>query len=455
MIQHPRPVPWHAVLVTAMLGLLIPAGPLPAAQPPKLPEPTENAALYYWKAVGLMQQPQTRDQLDLAQFADGTLRELPPQVFIVRPDVLRWLLNERSVFAALNQASQFKTCAFTLHAPGTPGLDVSHLPRLRALVRRVLGATKACEYADNREGAAIVYADLLTLVRNLDQDRNFTSGFAAAEMLQEIVLSLEGFISREPPVAVADMLAGYFKSAASPVFNPAAYLLEEARANSAWLLAEPERAEEKLSRLYGNASQRPAVEQLMSLDGVRKEQRLRGWAQEYVVRMKDMAEAMQMPFGSATTRLRELDAEREAMRRSPNGGDNPLVPLLVPALSLTYQRFLLAEAQFDMAEILACAAAFRQGTGTWPGAIAEINLFMKRPMAQDPFTGEDFYFRLARDMPAVAARIPKSLAAVPGLLYRIELAPRRKVDLDRATAAIRAIEEARQKSVLDAVPMNP
>jgi hypothetical protein len=425
------------------------------AQTPKTPAPSENAALYYWKAVGLMQQPQTREQLEFAQLSDIAMRDLPPQIFSAMPDLLRWLLDERHALAALAQGARFKTCAFTLHSPGVPGVDVSHLPRLRALMRRALAAAKAFEYADNREGAARLYAALLALVAHLDQDRNFTSGGTAADFLQEILVGLEGFISREPPAAAAQILADHFLAAPPNLLHPAGYLLDEARLNSAWLLTAPDRAEEKLVHLYGNAPHRPAVEQLMSLDAAQKEERLRGWIRDYVRRMKALAEAMELPFNEGHRVLLKMDEDRAAMRKDLSGGDNPLVPLLIPALSRGYQRFLLAEAQFDMAEILACAALFRRGTGTWPTTIAEINQYMHRPMAQDPFSGENFHYRLLKDMPAVAVRIPKSLAGERGLVYRVELAPRRRSDQEKATDAIRKIQEAAERELTELVPMQP
>jgi hypothetical protein len=447
------------VLARRGIGLLLPAVLLAAtavqAQAPKPASPSENAALYYWKAVGLMQHPQTREQVEFALLADVAMRELPPRVFAYKPDLLRWLLNERASMAALAQGARFKTCAFTLRAPGVPGVDVSHLPRLQALVRRSLATTKAFEYADNREGAAGIYAALFAMVANLDQDRNFTSGFAAADFLQEILLGLEGFISRDPPAAAAQLLADHFKPVPPNFFHPAGYLLDEARLNSAWLLSAPDRAEDKLARLYGKAEHRPAVEQLMSLDRAKKEERLRGWIRDYIERMKTLAEATELPFNEAVSRLRERDDEREAMRKDPSGGANPLVPLLVPALSRGYQRLLLAEAQFDMAEILACASLFRQGTGTWPASIAEINQYMHRPMAQDPFSGGDFYYRLTQDLPVVAARIPKALAGDRNLVYRLDLALRLKADEERAKGAIRKIQESKQKELTEPVPMEP
>ncbi|OQW97148.1 MAG: hypothetical protein BWK77_02565 [Verrucomicrobia bacterium A1] len=442
------------MVVGAAAALLLGACP-GRAQTSKPAGPTENAALFYWKAAGLMQQPQTQEQLQFARFADNAMRNLPPRVFAAKPDVLRWLLNERSALTALGQAARFKTCAFALRAPGIPGLDVSHLPRLQALMRRALAAAKAYEYADNRDGAASIYASLFTLVANLDQDRNFTSGFTAAELLQELVLEVEGFVSRDPPASAARLLADYFKPVLPNLFHPAGYLLDEARLNSAWLLTAPDRAQDKLSRLYGNTAHRPAVEQLMSLDRVKQEERLRAWVHDYIRQMKALAEATELPFNEAQIQLRELDRQREAMRKDPSGGDNPLIPLLVPALSQGYQRLLLSEAQFDMAEILACAAAFRQGTGTWPARIAEINQYMHRPMAQDPFSGEDFYYRLVKDLPVVAARIPKSLANDSALLYRLELAQRRRKDEERAQAALRQLKEEKERELRQPVPMAP
>lgn len=450
---------FFCALLAAAIACAGPAAPARAQEPAAMPampgllDPARNAALYYWKAAALMLRPRTGDDLAFLRFVEEHADPLAPRVFSARPDVLRWLLNDRPMLAALEQAARQEISAFPVRIEGLASLDLSHLPALREVARRALVLAKAYEYVDNAEGAARVYADLLTLARHLDQDRNFASGFVAVDIVRDVTDGLEGFLSREQHVDAVSVLRNYFRDAPAHILHPAEYLRNEAERHTDFLLAVPDRAESRLEWLYGNAEHKPAMEQLVTLERKRKEQRLREWLDDYARRMRALAEACEMPYGQGVMRLREMDKEKAAMENDPSGGENPLVPLLVPTLDEIYQRFLLAEAQFDLCRILVGAALFRAETRVWPGSLDEISQYTHEDLPRDPFTGEYFYYRLSRDMPYVAVRVPKWMARRRDLLYRVNLGRRRILDEEAVDEAIEQMREDRRAEMLRAVPM--
>ncbi|MFH0954373.1 MAG: hypothetical protein V1873_08595 [Verrucomicrobiota bacterium] len=426
---------------------------LAVAQAPAAADPSQNAALFYWKAIALEQVPETAEQVELVRFVDRELEPLPPRVFAAEPEALRWLINERPMLTALNQGARRTACAFPIRTPRDVALDLSHIPRLRLLSVRALAAAKAYEYADNTQGAATIYVDLLRMTKQLDQDNNLTSGLFGAELLQKLLWELEGFLSRVQPGDSVALLSREFKDNRPALFRVGNYLREEAQRYGEWLLADADRAAERLNRLYGNAANRPAVEQLVTLEAKKKEERLRTWVDDYRKRMKSLADAMELPYASALPRVRGLDAQKLAAQRDAGGGNNPLIPLLVPDAAELYERLMLAEGHYGMIDILAQAALFRADLGAWPASLAELAQFARRSLPKDPFSGEDFYYKLDGDRPELALRIPRKMASAKGFLYTINLDRRRAGDEQRLSEAMKTIAQERRENPNAPVPM--
>ena len=423
------------------------------AEPP-FADSSQNAAIYYWKAAALIQAPTTRDELEYAGKADVLLADVSPAIFAAQSEMLQWLLNTGPMLPALHQAQACAICEFPIRASSEPFLDLSHLPCLRALTRRALAMAKAYEFVDNAPGAAAIYVDLLKLVQHLDQDRNLISGFVAAELLQRNLSELESFFGRNLSAETVAPLKDYFNALPSPVFHPGNYLRDEARRYGDWLLGNTACPEERLSRLYRNAKSKPAVEKLMTLDSQKKQQRLRGWVDDYRKRMNALAAAVELPFTSGLPRIRQLDEQKEAVQAdAPAPGENPLVPLLVPTAAEMYQRFLLAEAQFDMLHILCAAAVYRADTGSWPGDIDTISRYARRAMPRDPFSGDKFYYKLEHGMPVLITRVPKRMMSQEGYSYVLGLDQRRKTDEERTMNALRGIREKTIREMREPVPM--
>jgi hypothetical protein len=129
------------------------------------------------------------------------------------------------------------------------------------------------------------------------------------------------------------------------------------------------------------------------------------------------------------------------------------VPLLVPTAADMYERFLLAEAQFDMLQILCAAAAYRADKGLWPATIDEISLHARRTMPQDPFSGDKFYYRIERGMPVVITRVPKKMLSQKRYTYLMALHHRTRVDEENTMNAAKGIREQMTREMNAPVPM--
>lgn len=423
------------------------------AEPP-LADCTQNAAIYYWKAAALIQTPTTKDELDYAGKADVLLADVSPAIFAAQPEMLQWLLGTGPMLPAMRQARSCAICEFPIRTSSEPFLDLSHLPRLRALTQRAQAMAKAYEFVDNAPGAAAIYVDLLKMVQHLDQDRNLISGFVATELLQLNMSELESFFSRNHSAEAIAPLTEYFNALPSPVFHPGNYLRDEVRRYGDWLLADPARSEDRLNRLYRNAKSKPAVEKLMTLDPQKKKERLKGWVDDYRKRMNALAAAVDLPFTAGLPRIRQLDEQKEAVQPSaPAPGDNPLVPLLVPTAAEMYQRFLLAEAQFDMLQILCAAAAYRADKDSWPANVDEISQHARRMMPRDPFSGDKFYYRLERGMPVLITRVPKWMMSRKGYSYLLGIHQRLRTDEENTVNAAKGIHEQAVREINESIPM--
>ncbi len=412
-----------------------------AAVPAVAQDITANAALHYWKAIALMRRPGTPAQLQTIQFVHNDFVALPPRVLVADPEALRLLLSEQPMLAALADGARMTACAFSIARPENVSLDVSHLPELRDVAQRALASAKAYEYAGNPAGAGAIYANLLRLILHLSYDKTLYSDSAAAELLQMVVHDLEGFVARDQPREAYDALLACFDEAREFILRPGAALREDRLRYTDWLLARPAQADQRLDVLYGTARSKPGVERLMTLDAPRKEARLREWLKGYDQWVDELADALELPYRRGIARVQELDDRRRRQLRDPTGGDNPMIPLLIPETAELYQKLLLAEAQFDMADILCLAGAYRAETRKWPESLDVIRALLRfRHLPQDPFSGQDFAYRLSKGLPVLIVRVPKWMAAKKTFLYEINIGKRVEEDRRSAEEAIKKMQ---------------
>jgi hypothetical protein len=428
MRPHPRSPASRSGIVLFCAVLLWRGAGAPVIAGPGAGDPAENAALHYWKAAALVQQPRTPAEMEIAAFASGLLEGLPPRVFLVQPEALRWLLNERPMLAALDAGSRLPVCAFPVYREEEPAPDLGHLASLRLVAARARAAAKAFEHADNAEGAALIHAGLLRMLRHLDQDGAIQSGLVACELLQEVLADLASFLGRDQPRSAVAPLAAVFVESATTRLHPSSYLETEARHYGDWLVASLPTVEGKLGRLYGNSRHKPAVEKLATLDETRKSERLQEWVANYRARMAALAKNLELPYAQGVGVIREMDRKKIMLQKDPTGGSNPLVPLLVPRAFEMYQRFLLAQAQFACAEILCTAALYRAEHGAWPPSLDELALYAQRTFPPDPFGGTPLHYRLADDAPRLIIRVPRWIASNRSLLYDVFLADISRTD---------------------------
>ncbi len=413
----------------------------------------DNAALHYLKACAAILEPATAAQFEWVRFIDEELPELPPRVFVVQPEALRWLAAEQTMLAALSDGAATTACAFPLYRGDSPFPDRAHHVLLRRLTQRALAAAKAYEYTGNVRGAGSIYADLLRMIQHLAAERTIYACMAATELTQSVAGELEGFVSRDqPPEAYTDLLP-VFEDAREQVFRPSAALREEAARVSAWLLAKPAEAETRLEPLYGDARTRPAVERLLTLDAAAKEARLREWVKGYVAWMEGLAAAADKPYRDAVARIEKLDEQRKRMLRDPSVS-NPLIPLLVPEFAPLYQRALLGEAQFDVSDLLCLMGAYHAETRVWPESAFVLSPMLRfRAPGKDPFAGQPFYGRLSGGLPRITIQVPRWMARDPKYYYEFALADRLERDRRRGEAYVREWQKKQLREAAQAVPL--
>jgi hypothetical protein len=437
--------------VVILLACTVLAG-LPAdAENPPPADLSQNAALEYWKAIALMRFPVTRQELEFYPFVEDTLINLPSQCFALRPETARWLLGDRPMIQAFSRAVTLEDCVFNLETDTGRGYNLTHLLELRRLARRALNISKAYEYVDNTEGAAEVYANLISLCRHLDQDQNITSGLSAAEILQATVAHLEGFYARQPSLEAVEFLNHYMKSLEQPIFHLDDYIRRQARHDEQWLTSDPGRLPQRLAELYGDRTSKPALDLLMSLSKEQRAELLETWLEGYRRHMEELAVSAAKPYLLGVEMIRFLDDQIEQVPADKLSKDtNPLIPLLVNPLREQYERFLLADAQLGLAVVMSQAAHYKSLIGHWPPDMATLEKYTNRSIPLDPFSGKPFHYRLRNNEPRIIARVPKWMAAKKGTLYTIDMAERKEADKKTFQAFAKVM---RKKQLIENLPM--
>ncbi|MBU1910770.1 MAG: hypothetical protein KJ726_12045, partial [Verrucomicrobia bacterium] len=360
------------------------------------------------------------------------------RIFEARPAVLGWLLSEQAIRDALQDALPCAECDFGVRHDEGPFLDLSHVPRLTALCRRVCAMPQALEYAGRPEETARAYVGLLRMIRWLDTDRTLASGLAAADMMQTVLWSMESFLGGGPPAEGLVPLADFFRETDGPLLHPADDLRAEAERLGRWLLREGPAAAAQMRRRIGEGPLASALAKVEAALAEEDRSVFDGWVAEYRSRMKELADAFDQPFAQGALILKKRDAERAALLESPDTAPNPLLVLLVPVAVEIHQRLLLANAQWDMAALL-CVAAERQArTGSWPDVPKTLAKRLGRAFPMDPFSGERMHYRVIKGRPVLGVRIPRAMAESKRWIYTLDVAERARRDTERTREAIRS-----------------
>lgn len=410
----------------------------------------DNAAMDYWRAAALMQPPLSIDEFQFIEFAEVPLLALPPRIFSSRPQMARWLLQERPMLQALEAGGAKSHCLFN---PPTdhPMVEDYFSMCVRPLTLRALAVAKAAEFVENERLTATIYANLLRMTDHIHEDLTWAHARSAINVLQQVLMDLEGFCSREPPNAALKILSDYLSDLGQPRFLIGDYMRKESQRYAEWLELDIRETPAKLKQLYGDAALMPAVDKLVTLDRDEQKKRLRGWVAEYRERCDKLATAMEQPYERALPLLEKADEHLRKLIADPAGaGVNPLLPLLAPELSGLYERFLLAEAQWTMAEVAVMAAAYKEFTRAWPASLEELQRFAGRSFAADPFSGRPFLYALHKGQPRVSSRAPREMARRPDLITALDFHDRQEKD----RANLEAMVQREEQEVIRGMPSN-
>lgn len=413
---------------TLAAGVATTAADTVAGGEPATIDAFDNAAMDYWRAAALMQPPLSIEEFQFIEFAEVPLLVLPPRIFSSRPHMARWLLQERPMLQALEAAGAKSYCLFD---PPTnhPMVDDHFSMCVRPLTLRALAAAKAAEFVENQRLTATIYVSLLQMTDHVHEDLTWVHARAAINVLQQVLLEIEGFCSREPPQRAVKILSDYLSELDRPRFPIGDYLRKESQRYAEWLELDIRDTPDKLKRLYGDAALMPAVDKLVTLERAEQKKRLRGWVAEYRELCDKLATAMEQPYDRAFPLLEKADEHLRKLVADPAGaGVNPLLPLLVPELSGLYERFLLAEAQWTMADIAVMAAAYKEFTRAWPASLDELQRFAGRAFAADPFSGRPLLYALHKGQPRVSARAPREMARRRDLITALDFHDRQEED---------------------------
>lgn len=402
--------------------------PPPEENPVEVIDSFDNAAHDYWRAAALMQPILTEDQFAYVAFLEGALLVLPPKIFSGKPDMARWLLQERPMLTALHDAGSRSHCLFY---PRDKVLQAKSdfVLTARPLTLRGLAAAKAAEFVENPKLAAVIYTDLLRMVDHLDEDMTWMAALYGGQITQEILKDVEGFCSRAPSGESVRIIANYLTELDHPRFQMAGYIRAEAQRYEDWLLDDPRHAEKKLADLYGGAKLRPATDKLITLEFRDKEERLTAWVNDYRDTCEQLAMAVQRPYSTAVKILEKADKANAKLAADPAAtGVNPLLPLLLPPTLQNYNRVTLAEAQLGMLDIAVHAAAYRDYTKVWPSSLSELERFAGREFSLDPFSEKKYLYALHKGKPRVSCRAPKEMTRNVQLLTTIDFHDRIEQD---------------------------
>lgn len=426
-------------LMIACLGMIAPdpvaaADALPETAPGELsPDQRslimENGALYYLRAMEARRPAQTPEQAAVLAYIREQLPPQPPTVFNIRTDVAGWLVNETDMVSFLSRALQAPYCLFPIRTPGSPDLRLSHLLPMRRLGLHLLQMTKAYEFTENDAEAGKIFMAQLAMMSDLAEDRNLTSMQAASVLLQDGLETFEGFISRTPPAPSLEPILGFFRSVPEFPFTPAQYLEDEAERYIQWLTEESGTPLQRIESLYGDLRPQPGTLALAPLDEAEQRQRLGRWIEGYRERMQALAREMEKPYLIGLGPLQDLDQQLEKVRSAaPGDVNNPLIPLLVPIVTPTFERYHLARGQYIQYQLMAQAARYHDLIREWPKNLKALQTFMNEELPIDPFSGNPIFYRLRRDGPQWVLRVPKWMAREQSLVHRIDLGERRKRD---------------------------
>ena len=415
----------------------------------------DNAALDYWKACALMQEILSDEVFDIVLFSEKQLRFLPPKVFAYRPKAGRWLLNERKMLEALHEGAAKPHCVYARPGPGRAAEGKIFRSAMRSLVNRALSSAKAQEFVGEHRVTASIYVDVVRLLRHLDQDEEWISAYYTINMLPLLLWEVEGFLSRAPPREAVQVLIGELSSMKRPRFPMRRMLIREAISYSTWLMESPEQVEAKISSLYQGENLKPALDPLLSVDLIEKIRIVQEWVDGYRNTMSRLGAAMGLPYTEAIQVIRKIDGQvAGAINKYAKAATNPLMPLLMPPMSKTYEQFLLAEAGFVLMELMCKAAAYNDFVRSWPDTIEILEQFSGSPLPPNPFTGKAIDYDLRGERPRARIDSPKwlkggNMVTEMNLRYRVETDAEQLAtvirDLQRQAKMEQAVTESRQE----------
>jgi hypothetical protein len=143
----------------------------------------------------------------------------------------------------------------------------------------------------------------------------------------------------------------------------------------------------------------PAKDLKLSADKAKLMETVNKWVDDYDEGMKKLAKAADGPYYKTHAEVEKLEKVMEELGRN----DNPVITLL-PAVASIQKTAARAEARLGATKLLAAACLAKARAGKFPASLDEMKALFPQSLPVDPFTGQDFIYRLDDDLPTVEAQ---------------------------------------------------
>ncbi len=387
-----------------------------------LPERVDNAAIHYWAAVALLPRAQTQEEIDAIEFIEGDSQKLPPAALEREELVIELLRKNKDSMRELHEGSLKADCNFDLAYEKGPDMLLNHLVHMRIITRHALAVAKLHEMEGQPEQAVEIHGDVLRMAAHLDEDKLLISGLVGTAIVSMALNDVEGFLSRQPDEEAIELLLGRVSRIPAKPFNVAEYIRAEALIWGDWGIRT---LPTELDGSPGPGAEHFVPSQPWKIEPEKREEAVRKWVEEYRRVMSEFAANLEKPYQEARVAIREQEKTWESPEAKMK---NPLISLVLPAVSRAADSLTLPEAKLGMCRILCAASLVKARSGKYPKAIDELAEFFPDGFPVDPFTGKGYTYRLEDGMPYIRCNPPEELWEKRSGIYEFGLSRRLRED---------------------------
>jgi len=423
-----RPAGAHIVMAVIVLFAFRaaaeePPKPEPAPAPPPPPGPTveetarevaefakkhgdANAALHYLEAMlQLAALPKADGEVET--FVETTLLSAPPAILAEYPQAGAWLRScLRPVTLRMRRGAGMKRCRFDLDWDKGAGILMPHLSRMRGLARTAVACGKWYEFRRRPAEAARIYLDVCRMGVHLHDEPIIISDLVGMAVMGMGLRALQGMLARGVDAETGKLVLDGLRSLPAKPFSIAEAVDAERIIMGGWARLEFAKATGKgrgevlklLAQMMGRELK--WHERLLVPIDTKKLMAMvdRGHA-VYDAHAKEVVAAMRKPFAEGKAELAILNDKDRIMQRAKArkvGIAGILISMTAPSYGRSKVQEARTEALLRATTILAAAARAKAKRGKYPVKLDQLaeHFGDADKMPKDPFTGEEFSYKL-------------------------------------------------------------